>query len=63
MRSIAHLDTDIMLEAKAKDLALLRLRNDLARYDPALARRYNVEVADAAEDAGEIVLEAAEETE
>ena len=63
LRSIAHLDTDIMLEAKAKDLALLRLRNDLARYDPALARRYNVEVADAAEDAGEIVLESAEEAE
>ena len=40
LRSIAHLDTDIMLEAKAKDLALLRLRNDIARYAPELAARY-----------------------
>ena len=28
---------DIMLEAKAADLALLRLREDLARYAPELA--------------------------
>jgi UV DNA damage repair endonuclease len=31
LRSIAHLDTDVMLESKAKDLALLRLRADIAR--------------------------------
>lgn len=30
---------DIMLEAKARDLALLRLRQDLARYAPEWARR------------------------
>jgi UV DNA damage endonuclease len=28
---------DVMLEAKAKDLALLRLRADLARFAPDLA--------------------------
>ncbi len=57
LRSIAHLDTDIMLEAKAKDLALLRLRSDIARYAPDLARHYGIELADAADDVGEIVLE------
>lgn len=30
-------DFDIMLEAKASDLALLRLRHDLARYEPEVA--------------------------
>ena len=30
-------DFDVMLEAKAKDLALLRLRADLARFAPDLA--------------------------
>ena len=65
LRSIAHLDTDIMLEAKAKDLALLRLRNDIAKYAPELAPRYNITVADAAEDAPELVEEdaASEESE
>lgn len=32
-------DFDVMLEAKAKDLALLRLRQDVARYAPDLAGR------------------------
>jgi len=32
MRDVAHLDFDVMLEANAKDLALMRLRSDLARY-------------------------------
>lgn len=30
LRSIAHLETDIMLESKAKDLSLIRLRKDIA---------------------------------
>jgi UV DNA damage endonuclease len=29
-------DFDVMLEAKAKDLALLRLRDDLGRFAPGL---------------------------
>ncbi len=55
LRSIAHLDTDIMLESKAKDLSLIRLRHDLARYAPELAARYGIDALAAAEDAGEIV--------
>ena len=55
LRSVAHLDTDIMLESKAKDLSLLRLRNDLARYAPELLRRYGIDGTQAAEDAQEIV--------
>ncbi len=61
LRSIAHLDTDIMLEAKAKDLALLRLRNDIARFAPELAPRYNIQLADAEDDAPEIVEIAGED--
>ncbi len=61
LRSIAHLEADIMLEAKAKDLALLRLRNDIARYAPELGARFNISVADASEDAPELLAEEAEE--
>ena len=55
LRSISHLDTDIMLESKAKDLSLIRLRNDLARYAPDLLARYGVDEAQGAEDVQEIV--------
>ena len=55
LRSIAHLDTDIMLESKAKDLSLIRLRNDFARYAPELLKRYGIDDAQAAEDVGEVV--------
>lgn len=54
LRSIAHLETDIMLEAKAKDLALVRLRNDIARFAPELAPRYNIAVQAAAESAADL---------
>ncbi len=60
LRQIQHLDTDIMLESKAKDLSLLRLRSDIARYAPELAPRYGIKVDAPVEDAGEIV-EAEEE--
>jgi UV DNA damage endonuclease len=60
LRSIAHLDTDIMLESKAKDLSLIRLRNDLARYAPELLARYGIDESQATEDVQEIV-EAIEE--
>ena len=33
---------DVMLEAKAKDLALLRLRQDLLRYAPDVAARFGL---------------------
>ena len=44
-----------MLESKAKDLSLLRLRNDIARYAPELAPRYGIKLNQPVEDAGEIV--------
>ena len=31
---------DVMLEAKAKDLALIRLRADLLNYAPGIANRF-----------------------
>jgi UV DNA damage endonuclease len=39
-RETSELDFDIMLEAKAKDLALLRLRRDVACYAPDLSPRF-----------------------
>lgn len=33
---------DVMLEAKAKDLALIRLRLDMVRYAPEVARRFGL---------------------
>jgi len=55
LRSITDVDVDIMLESKAKDLSLIRLRNDIARYAPDLAPRYGIDVAAPVEDAGEVV--------
>ncbi len=55
LRSIQHLETDIMLESKAKDLSLLRLRNDIAKYAPDLAERYAIKLNAPVEDAGEVV--------
>ena len=34
-------DFDVMLECKRKDLALLRLREDLERYAPDIAARFS----------------------
>jgi UV DNA damage endonuclease len=42
MRQMADLEFDVMLEAKAKDLALLRLRQDLLRYAPDVAVRFGL---------------------
>jgi len=44
-RSAADLDFDVMLEAKAKDLALLRLRQDLVRFAPDVAARFGLNAA------------------
>lgn len=46
----AGLVFDVMLEAKAKDLALFRLRKDLPRYAPEHAGRFGLELARGAED-------------
>jgi UV DNA damage endonuclease len=55
LRSIQHLETDIMLESKAKDLSLLRLRKDIARYAPELATRYGISLNQPVEDVEEVV--------
>lgn len=47
MRDVAGLDFDVMLEAKTKDLALLRLRSDLLRYAPDVAARFGARPGDA----------------
>lgn len=42
MRVAAGLEFDVMLEAKVKDLALMRLRADLPRYAPDVAARFGL---------------------
>lgn len=56
LRSIQDIDVDIMLESKAKDLSLIRLRNDMAHFAPELAVRYGVDAQQAAEEVEEQVL-------
>ena len=51
LRDAAHLDFDVMLEAKTKDLAFLRLREDLKRYAPDVAARFGLAGPDAADAA------------
>ena len=41
-RMPAQAEFDVMLEAKVKDLALRRLRNDLLRYAPDVAQRFGL---------------------
>ena len=45
MRLLDGLEFDVMLEAKSKDLALLRLRRDLQRYAPDVATRFGLDPA------------------
>lgn len=47
MRDSVGLDFDVMLEGKGKDLCLLRLRADLARYAPDVAARFGLDAAEA----------------
>jgi UV DNA damage endonuclease len=51
MRTAEGLDFDVMLEAKTKDLSLLRLKTDLLRYAPDVAARFGTGPDDAAEAA------------
>jgi UV DNA damage endonuclease len=48
MRQTEELVFDVMLEAKAKDLALMRLRPDLLRYAPDVAARFGLAPAEEA---------------
>ena len=52
----AGAEYDIMLEAKVKDLALRRLRNDLLRYAPDLAARFGLLVPEEIPEEEEIIL-------
>jgi UV DNA damage endonuclease len=45
MRIAEGFTFDVMLEAKVKDLALIRLRPDLLRYGPDVAQRFGLEPA------------------
>lgn len=42
MREMRDFEFDVMVEAKAKDLAVLRLRRDLLRYAPDVAERFGL---------------------
>jgi UV DNA damage endonuclease len=55
MRTVADLEFDVMLEAKAKDVALIRLRQDLLRYAPDVASLFGLTPA-AGEDDEEIEI-------
>ncbi len=62
MRAMDGLEFDVMLEAKVKDLALIRLRLDLLRYAPDVATRFGLapaEAAQLAEEAAELMEEEA----
>jgi UV DNA damage endonuclease len=48
MMAVDGLEFDVMLEAKVKDLALVRLRPDLLRYAPDVAARFGLSTAEAA---------------
>ena len=47
MRAVDGLAFDVMLEAKVKDLALIRLRPDLLHYAPDVAARFGLDGSDA----------------
>lgn len=48
MRMADGLEFDVMMEGKAKDVSLLKLRPDLLRYAPDVAARFGIFAADAA---------------
>ncbi len=59
MRDAQGLEFDVMMEGKAKDVSLLKLRPDLLRYAPDVAARFGVFPKDAGElEAQEQALEA-----
>lgn len=59
MRDVDGLTFDVMLEGKAKDLSLQKLRPDLLRYAPDVAARFGIVPADAERlEAEEAELEA-----
>ena len=58
MRDCEGMEFDVMLEGKAKDISLLKLRPDLLRYAPDVAARFGITAAGAQElEAEEATLE------
>ena len=57
LRTVDGIDFDIMIEAKAKDLALLRTRRDLLQYAPDLAPKFGLNPGTAVEDAEPVEAE------
>ena len=57
LRQTEGLEFDVMLEAKAKDLALLRVRRDIPQYAPDQAGRFGLsaDAAPPADEAEEVV--------
>ena len=53
MRTAQGLEFDVMMEGKAKDLSILKLRPDLLRYAPDVAERFGICPSDAAALAAE----------
>jgi UV DNA damage endonuclease len=53
MRIAAGLEFDVMMEGKAKDVSILKLRPDLLRYAPDVAERFGICPADAEQLAAE----------
>ena len=47
MRMANGLDFDVMMEGKAKDISLLKLRPDLLRFAPDVAARFGIHAEDA----------------
>ncbi|HEY0012714.1 MAG TPA: UV DNA damage repair endonuclease UvsE [Allosphingosinicella sp.] len=47
MRMADGLEFDVMMEGKAKDLSILKLRPDLLRFAPDVAERFGIRAADA----------------
>lgn len=60
MRLMSGLDFDVMLEAKAKDLALLRLRKDLLRYAPDVAAHFGLHDSVGASETEEVEIDPVE---
>jgi UV DNA damage endonuclease len=56
MREMQELDFDVMLESKAKDLALLRLRRDMLRFAPDVAARFGLKPETSNESDQESIL-------
>ena len=57
-RQTGDLAFDVMLEAKAKDLALLRLRHDFLRFAPTFAHRFGASENEDTDEESEILTEA-----